>query len=305
MSSIKNSVSPTFFLSILLFISGCSTTPEDSVSVNSITANDSALNSEVASNASDVNEDVAAEQPKESDLSITDEDKSSDVTTDTVINHGDREPLEGFNRMMWGINYDVLDPYVVRPLSIAYMEWTPIFVRSGFNNFLDNFDEPASGVNNLLMGKGEKAIQNISRFIINSTIGLFGLIDVASAADIPRNTREFGDVLGHYGVGNGIYIMAPAYGPLTVRDLTDTVDTLYMPLNWLVFWQKATKWAFQGLESRYELISQEGQLQNSPDPYALSKSIYLQHQDFKADIKAEQEEVLDEDLLEDYLGHDY
>ncbi len=215
------------------------------------------------------------------------------------------DPFEGFNRTMWDFNYDVLDPYVVRPLSIGYMEWTPSPIRSGLNNFLDNLDEPASGINNLLMGNGAEAVQNFSRFIINSTIGLLGLIDVASAADIPRTTREFGDVVGHYGVGDGPYVMVPAYGPVTPRDITDTVDTLYIPLSWLTFWQKTGKWAFQGLESRYELINQEGMLRNSPDSYELSKSIYFQHQDFKAQINQEPEEVLDEDLLEDYLGHDY
>lgn len=215
------------------------------------------------------------------------------------------DPLEDFNRVMWDFNYDVLDPYVVRPLSIGYMEWTPWPIRDGLNNFLNNLDEPASGVNNLLMGNADQAVQNFSRFIINSTIGLLGLIDVASAANIPKNNREFGDVVGHYGVGDGLYIMVPAYGPTTPRQVTNLVDTLYIPLSWLTFWQATGKWAFQGLESRYELINQEGMLRNSPDAYELSKSMYFQYRDFKAEIEQEPEQVLDEDLLEDYLGQDY
>lgn len=242
------------------------------------------------------------EQETSSEIQI---EPNSESVNNQSDNDQDSDPLEGFNRMMWGINYDVLDPYVVRPLSIAYMEWTPDPVHSAWNNFLDNLDEPASALNNLFMGEGTLAAQNFSRFWINSTIGLLGLIDVATMADIPRTTREFGDVLGHYGVPNGPYLMVPAYGPVTPRDFADTVDTLYMPLNWLVFWQKATKWGFQGLEARYELIAQEGMLANSPDSYQLSKSIYLQHQDNKALIEKEPEEALDEDLLEEYLGHDY
>lgn len=229
--------------------------------------------------------------------------KTSSTQPSSEASDGDF--FEGFNRVMWDFNYDVLDPYVVRPLSIAYMEWMPWPIRSGLNNFLNNLDEPANAVNNLLMGNGSQAVENFSRFWINSTIGLLGLIDVASAANISSTSRAFGDVIGYYGVGNGAYLMLPAYGPVTVRSAADTVDGLYIPLNWLTFWQKAGKWAFQGLESRYELISQEGQLRNSPDSYQLSKSIYLQHKDFKAEVVKEPEKALDEDLLEEYLGHDY
>lgn len=215
------------------------------------------------------------------------------------------DPLEGFNRTMWDLNYDVLDPYLVRPVSIAYMEWLPTPLTAGVSNFLDNLEEPASALNNLFMGNGGKALDSFNRFWINTTIGLLGFIDVASEAGITRSSREFGDVLGYYGVGNGPYLMMPAYGPLTPRDLADQADSLYMPLYWLTFWQSAGKWVIQGLETRYELIPQEGMLRNSPDPYALSRSIYLQHQDFKAEIEKEPEPVVDEDLLDQYLGHDY
>lgn len=275
MSDVKYTVFPTFLILISLLMSGCSSAPDE------IEADKSAVS------ASNANRDKTP----------------TEISSTYVDDSGD--PLEGFNRTMWMINYDYLDPYLVRPASIVYMEWTPSPIRIGFNNFLDNLDEPASALNNLLMGNGQLAVKSFSRFWINTTIGLLGLIDVATMADIPRNSREFGDVLGHYGVGNGPYVMLPGYGPVTPRDLTDTVDSMYIPLNWLNFWQKATKWAFQGLESRYELISQEGLLKDSPDPYSLSKSIYLQHQDFKADIKEEPEEALDEQLLEEYLGHDY
>ncbi|MFV0575680.1 MAG: VacJ family lipoprotein [Vibrio sp.] len=222
----------------------------------------------------------------------------------TTSNPGISDPFEGFNRVMWDFNYDVLDPYLLRPTAVAYMEWTPEPIRDGINNFLANLDEPASAINNLLMGNGTLAVQNFSRFLINSTIGILGLFDVASAADIPKNTREFGDVIGHWGVGDGTYLMIPGYGPLSPRETTDLVDTLYLPLNLLTFWQSAGKWAVQGLETRYELIDQEGLLENSPDTYSLSKSIYVQHQDYKAMINQDQDEVIDDELLDEYLDDD-
>lgn len=97
------------------------------------------------------------------------------------------DPLESFNRQMWTINYDYLDPYVVRPVSLFYVGYVPKPVRSGIANFLSNLDEPASMVNNLLMGNGTKAVDHFNRFWINTSFGLLGLIDIASEAGI-KNT---------------------------------------------------------------------------------------------------------------------
>lgn len=80
------------------------------------------------------------------------EENETNQTTSGVY-----DPLEGFNRAMWEINYDYLDPYLVRPISLAYVDYTPVPVRSGIANFLANLDEPASVVNNLVMGNGTKA----------------------------------------------------------------------------------------------------------------------------------------------------
>ena len=83
------------------------------------------------------------------------------------------DPLEGFNRSMWEINYDYLDPYLVRPISIAYVDYTPVPIRSGIANVLANLDEPSSVVNNLIMGNSTKAVEHFNRFWINSTFGIF------------------------------------------------------------------------------------------------------------------------------------
>lgn len=215
---------------------------------------------------------------------------------------GPYDPIEGFNRTMWTLNYDYLDPYLVRPVSLAYVDYVPTPIRSGIGNFLGNLDEPSSVINNLVMGNGEKALDHFNRFLINSTLGLLGLIDVASAAGITdHNEKTFSDAVGHYGVGNGPYVMVPGYGPWTVRETADFVDSAYVPLSLLNFWGALGKWALEGMETRAALVNQEVMLENSPDPYALTRDAYLQRQDFNAEIEKEAFNEEEEAYLDEYL----
>lgn len=212
------------------------------------------------------------------------------------------DPFESFNRSMWTINYDYLDPYLVKPVSLAYVDYVPVPIRSGIANFLGNLDEPSSMINNLVMGNGGKALDHFNRFWINTTLGLGGLIDVASEAGITdHNEKAFSDAIGHYGVGNGPYVMVPAYGPWTVRETADIVDGMYVPLSFLNFWAGLGKWALEGLESRAVLAKQESLLDDSPDPYALVRDVYIQRQDFKAEIETEDYDAEEEAYLDEYL----
>ncbi len=223
-------------------------------------------------------------------------------TSEYVEESHPNDPFEGFNRAMWDINYEYLDPYLVRPVSLAYVGYTPVPVRSGISNFLANLDEPSSMVNNLIMGNGHKALDHFNRFWINSTFGLLGLIDIASEAGITKyDDKSFSDAIGHYGVGNGPYFMVPGYGPVTTREVTETVDGLYVPLSFLNFWASLGKWAFEGMETRAQLVSQEALLDDSPDPYALTRDVYIQRRDFKAEIEPEEVDLEEEDFIDGYL----
>ncbi|WP_174522342.1 MlaA family lipoprotein [Vibrio nereis] len=222
--------------------------------------------------------------------------------TSAVLESEVNDPFEGFNRTMWTINYDYLDPYIVRPAAVAYVDYTPSPIRTGIANFLGNLDEPSSIVNNILMGNGAKAVDHFNRFWINSTFGLLGLIDIASAAGITdHNEKAFSDAVGHYGVGNGPYVMVPGYGPWTVRESVDVVDGTYVPLSYLNIWAGLGKWALEGLESRAALVPQEAMLDNSPDPYALTRDAYLQRQDFKAEVETDEYDEEEEAYLDEYL----
>lgn len=212
------------------------------------------------------------------------------------------DPIEGFNRSMWTINYEYLDPYLVKPVSLAYVDYVPTPVRSGIGNFLGNLDQPSSIVNNLIMGNNDKALDHFNRFWLNTTVGVLGIMDIASKAGIPdHNEKAFSDAAGHYGVGNGPYVMIPGYGPWTVRESTDVVDGLYVPLSLLNFWAGLGKWALEGMETRAALVSQESILDNSPDPYALTRDAYLQRQDFKAEIEVDDYDADEEAYLDEYL----
>ncbi|MGD8233603.1 MlaA family lipoprotein [Vibrio sp. TRT 1302] len=212
------------------------------------------------------------------------------------------DPIEGFNRSMWTINYDYLDPYFVRPVSLAYVNYVPTPIRSGIRNFLGNLDEPSSMINNLLMGNGSKALDHFNRFWINTTFGLAGLIDIASEAGITdHNEKAFSDAVGHYGVGNGPYVMVPGYGPWTVREATDVVDGMYVPLSFLNIWAGLGKWALEGMETRAVLVNQEVLLDNSPDPYALTRDAYIQRQNFKAEVVTDDYDEDQEAFLDEYL----
>ncbi|WP_312242887.1 phospholipid-binding lipoprotein MlaA [Pantoea sp.] len=196
------------------------------------------------------------------------------------------DPLEGFNRTMFNLNYNILDPYVVRPVAVAWRDYVPAPARSGLSNFLGNLDEPSSMVNYFLEGDPRRAMIHFTRFFLNTTLGLGGLIDVAGRAN-PALAREeshgFGSTLGHYGVGYGPYVELPAYGSFTPRqEGGDSVDLLYPPLSWLTFWMSAGKWALEGIETRAQLLDSDAILRQQSDPYAFVRNAYFQRNDFLA-----------------------
>ncbi|CUX96874.1 phospholipid-binding lipoprotein MlaA [Candidatus Doolittlea endobia] len=196
------------------------------------------------------------------------------------------DPLESFNRSMFNFNYNVLDPYVVRPAAVAWQHYVPQPARNGLNNFLMNLKEPATMVNYFIARKPRKAAVHFNRFFLNTLLGMGGLIDVASMAN-PKldkeEPRRFGSTLGYYGVGYGPYIHLPGYGSFTLReDIGGFVDALYPLLSCLTWWMSAGKWVLEGLETRTQLLGSDGLLQTSQDPYSMIRVAYFQQHDFLA-----------------------
>ncbi|QLB13586.1 phospholipid-binding lipoprotein MlaA [Bisgaardia hudsonensis] len=189
-----------------------------------------------------------------------------------------KDPLEGFNRTMWNVNYNYVDPYILKPVAKSWKEYVPQPIKTGLTNVANNLDEPASFVNRLLQGEPKKAIVHFNRFWINSIFGLGGLIDWASYSQPLKieHNRRFGDTLGTYGVETGTYVMLPLYGAATPRqDLGNLVDTTYPMLSLLGPWS-LLKSAVQGIDQRSELLGKEALLEQAQDPYITFREAYFQ-----------------------------
>lgn len=139
------------------------------------------------------------------------------------------DPLEGYNRMMTKVN-DKIYLYAFNPLSKGYAFITPKPLRVGISNVFDNLKFPIRFVNNLLQFKFDHSIKELGRFMVNSTVGVLGLFDMATKAGIQRYDEDFGQTLGYWGVGSGFHIVLPFLGPSNLRDtLGFAVDTAIAP----------------------------------------------------------------------------
>ncbi len=128
-----------------------------------------------------------------------------------------KDPIEGFNRAMYGFN-EAVDAAVIKPVAQGYDYVLPAPVRTGVTNFFGNIADLFIGVNNLLQGKPDQAVSDLGRVLINSTVGILGLFDVATPAGLEKHEEDFGQTFGRWGVGNGAYVVLPIFGPRTVRD---------------------------------------------------------------------------------------
>ena len=141
------------------------------------------------------------------------------------------DPLEGFNQPMFGINRGV-DAAALRPLSMVYREVLPQPVRQGVTNLLANLEAPREALNHLLQFDLDATAVTTARFLINTTVGVAGIADVASEVGLERQPTDFGLTLARYGVGEGAYLVIPVLGPSTLRDFAGLVtDVALNPLH--------------------------------------------------------------------------
>jgi phospholipid-binding lipoprotein MlaA len=133
-----------------------------------------------------------------------------------------KDPIEGFNRVMFAFN-EGLDTAILKPVATGYDTVLPSPVKTGVTNFFGNIEDVFIGVNNLFQGKIPAAASDFGRFLINSTVGILGLIDWASDAGLEKHDEDFGQTFGRWGVGNGAYVVIPVFGPRTARDTVGLV----------------------------------------------------------------------------------
>ena len=137
--------------------------------------------------------------------------------TPTVTASDPRDPWEGMNRRIYAFN-DRVDEAVLEPVAKAYVQVLPSFARTGVRNFFGNLADIWTVVNAGLQFKGQVAAETFMRVAINSTLGLYGVLDIASEAGLEKRREDFGQTLGHWGVQPGPYLVLPLFGPSTLRD---------------------------------------------------------------------------------------
>lgn len=133
-----------------------------------------------------------------------------------------KDPIEGFNRAMFAFN-EGLDTVIIKPVATGYEAVLPAPIRNGVTNFFSNIGDVFIGVNNLLQGKVPEAFSDLGRVAINTTIGLLGVMDIASDAGLEKHDEDFGQTFGRWGVGNGAYVVLPLFGSRTARDTVGLV----------------------------------------------------------------------------------
>ncbi len=191
------------------------------------------------------------------------------------------DPLEGMNRFFFDINQR-LDRNAAKPAATVYKDTVPGSVRTGFHNVLDNLGGPVTVANNLLQAQFENAGIAAGRFVINTTIGLAGIFDVATDWGMPSRNRDFGETMGTYGVPPGPYLVLPFRGSTDVRDFAGNfVDGYATPLRYVrydgrnyVGWMKSTVGSMENRATT--MVTYRDIERASVDYYATMRTLYLE-----------------------------
>jgi phospholipid-binding lipoprotein MlaA len=196
------------------------------------------------------------------------------------------DPLETPNRFLFAIN-KTLDTFILRPVAVAYRDLTPNGVQRGTRNVLNNLGEPVTAVNELAQGEGTRAVQTIARFLINSTLGLLGIFDVAKDFGLPHTKEDFGQTIGVWAKAppedGGPYLVLPLAGPSNARDAVGIlVDYLIDPfrigaeqldVEWLLY----ARSGLDAVDARSRTLQALDDLEkNSVDYYSAVRSAYTQ-----------------------------
>lgn len=189
-----------------------------------------------------------------------------------------RDPLEPLNRGIYSFNEHV-DNLVVKPAAELYRGVLPQFVRTGIGNFFANLGDVIVALNNLLQGKIAHAVSDAGRILVNTTVGVLGLFDVATEIGLEKHNEDFGQTLGYWGIGDGPYLVLPFLGPSTLRDTVGLiVDYKTNPLTYVD--PTRDRNALYGLyfvHRRYELLEASKIVETAAlDPYEFVRDAYLQ-----------------------------
>lgn len=198
---------------------------------------------------------------------------------------GQNDPYEAQNRQVFALN-EKLDRSVALPVATFYVHAVPHPLRDGIHNFLTNLDVPVTFANDVLQGEAKRAVDSAGRFVINSSVGVGGLIDVAGKVGVPEHDADFGETLAVWGVGEGPYLVLPFFGPSNPRDavglaVDSTVADPWFWVSWRSsFYYKLGDQILEVVDKRAQNINTIKELERtSVDLYATERSLYRQHRE--------------------------
>lgn len=211
------------------------------------------------------------------------------------------DPWEPLNRPLYNVN-KAFDSVTLKPLAKGYQKVLPRPVRTGVTNFMKNLVTPRSAVNNFLQGKPGQGFTEFGRFLINSTLGIGGLIDVATHSGIEAHREDFGQTAAVWGVPDGPYVMLPLLGPQTLRDaVLLPLDIVASPLfhhdNSSV---RDKLYILRAIELRERVLTIDKLLKDSKDPYITLRETYLQNREYEVyDGEPPEDDEFFDEFLED------
>jgi phospholipid-binding lipoprotein MlaA len=189
-----------------------------------------------------------------------------------------KDPIEGFNRAMFSFN-DGLDKAIIKPVAQGYDYVLPQPVQTGVGNFFGNIADVFIAVNNLLQGKPADAASDAGRFLLNTTIGILGVFDVATPAGLEKHDEDFGQTFGRWGVGEGAYVVWPIIGSRTVRDTAGYVVDVAVDPVWNVDHvpTRNSLAVLRLVDTRASLLPAEKVIDDAAlDKYSYMRDAYLQ-----------------------------
>ena len=195
--------------------------------------------------------------------------------------HAQDDPFEEYNRKVWAFN-EFLDNKFAKPAAEIYRSVTPDVVETGITNFFRNLNELDNTANQILQGKPTLAINDFSRFIINTTFGLGGFLDVGTNLGLERHDEDFGQTLGAWGVGSGPFLMLPLLGPSTPRGLAGRSVSSVLSGTFAIEENdvRIGITAIDVLETRARYLEVETLIIG--DRYSFIRDSYMQYQDFES-----------------------
>lgn len=204
--------------------------------------------------------------------------------------HERNDPLEPTNRVVWDFD-QFLDRNFIRPAAVAYRDNVPQGARNGIHNLTTNLDEPLVFANDILQANPRLAWETLARFLVNSTVGVAGIFDVAADMGIPHHGADLGQTFGVWGVPDGPYIVLPLFGPSNPRDAVGLGATMVLdPIDNIASNNGAqalvyVRGGLAGLDKRTDVIQALDDIQKtSLDYYAAIRSLSRQHR--AAEIEA-------------------